>query len=309
MKLLQPLRLFVLAAQSGSLSAAARQQGITPAAVSAALIRLEAELGTPLFVRSTRSMRLTAEGERFLQHCQQALQTLDEGRDAVTSGHSIVRGVLQLSVTSDLGRNLLPPWLDVFQQRFPELQLRVRVSDRLADFYRDPVDVALRYGPPPDSSLIALPLAPHNRRVLCATPAYLLRMGSPVHVEDLARHNCLCFFLGDQINDRWRFFDSSGESAVDVHGDRASDDSDLVRRWTLAGAGISYRSAIDVIDELESGQLIQLCPDALGEPAPLNLLCADRRLLSTAIRELHAELLVHCGKRAERVARWMAQAN
>lgn len=304
MKALQPLQLVVLTAKSGSLSAAARALEMTPAAASAALKRLEHELDAVLFVRSTRSLRPTPEGELFLLHCQQALQTLEEAREAVATGRTTVRGVLQVSAPSDLGRRLLLPWLDRFQAAYPELQLRLRLSDRIADFYREPVDAALRYGAPADSSLVAFPLAPTNRRMLCAAPDYLAKHGAPEGIHALQDRNCLCFFVGDHVNDRWRFYRDGNEVSVEVRGDRASDDSDAVTQWTLAGHGIAYRSALDIIDDLESGRLVQLCAEWQGESAPLNLICADRRALSTSVRQLRTFLLDRCEERTVRIAEW-----
>ncbi len=294
MRALRDLQIFVRTAETGSLSAAARRLDLTPAAASAALKRLEAEMDVPLFVRSTRSLRLTSEGAVFLQHCQQALQTLADGRDAATTGRAVVRGVLQISVPSDLGRNLLLPWLDEFLAAHPQVQLRVQLADRIADVYREPVDIALRYGQPPDSNLVALPLAPDNSRVLCAAPDYLARVGAPRHPRELARHNCLCYLVGEYVHDRWRFLRGGRETTVQVAGDRVSDDGDAVRRWAVAGRGIAYKSRLDVAADLEAGRLARLCPDWEGEPAPLNLVCADRRQLNPAVRVLRQFLAERC---------------
>jgi DNA-binding transcriptional LysR family regulator len=301
MKALQDLTLFVHTAEAGSLSAAARRLDLTPAAASAALKRLEAELAAPLFVRSTRSLRLTPEGERFLEHARQALQLLHDGREAVAQGRDVVRGLLQLSAPSDFGRHHLAPWLDEFQQRHPGVRLRLQLSDRLAGLHREPVDLALRYGTPRESSLVALPVAPDNRRVLCAAPAYLARAGTPQSPEDLLRHNCLSFVLGDELHDRWRFRRDGREQAVTVQGDRLSDDGELVRRWALAGHGIVYKSALDVADDLAAGRLVALCPGWQTEATPLVLLCADRRQLSPAVRALHAWLVQRCAALASRL--------
>ncbi|KAA3652458.1 MAG: LysR family transcriptional regulator [Proteobacteria bacterium] len=291
MNTLQDLEIFVHTADLGSLSAAARRLELTPAAASAALKRLETSLQAPLFVRSTRSLRLTAEGEVFLQHCRQALDLLADGRAAVASGRSVVRGALQLSLPSDLGRNVLLPWLDAFQRRHPALTLRLQMSDRLADVYRQPVDLTIRYGTLPDSSLVALPLVPGNRRVLCASPDYLARAGAPASPAELVGHNCLCFMLSEAVHDRWRFFRDGQETSVAVRGDRVSDDGDVVRRWALAGHGLAYKSRLDVHADLRAGRLVAVCQDWLGEPAPLNLLCADRRQLSPAVQQLRAFLM------------------
>ncbi|MBF3017324.1 LysR family transcriptional regulator, partial [Pseudomonas aeruginosa] len=164
------LQVFVHTSDSGSLSAAARQLEISPAVASAALKRLENELEVRLFARSTRSLRLTPEGDAFLLHARASLRSLEEGRRLLQGGKDQIAGVLQLSAPSDFGRNLLLPWLDEFQARYPQLSLRLLLGDRVTDLYRQPVDVAIRYGAPADSSLVALPLAPDNRRVLCAAP-------------------------------------------------------------------------------------------------------------------------------------------
>ncbi|HCH76977.1 MAG TPA: LysR family transcriptional regulator, partial [Pseudomonas sp.] len=173
------LQLFVRTADSGSLSAAARGLDVSPAVASTALKRLEASLSVRLFVRSTRSLRLTAEGEAYLLHARAALASLDEGAQVLAGGREAISGVLQLSAPSDFGRNVLLPWLDEFQASHPQLQVRLLLGDGLTDLFRQPVDIVLRYGAPEDSSLVALPVAGENRRVLCASPAYPQRHGEP----------------------------------------------------------------------------------------------------------------------------------
>lgn len=288
---LKDLEIFVRTAQSGSLSAAARLLDLSPAVASASLKRLEEHLGMRLFIRSTRSQRLSQEGEIYLQHCQQALQLLADGEEALVAGRAVVRGTLQLSMPSDLGRNILLPWLDEFQALYPDLQLRVQLSDRIADVYRQPVDVSLRYGEPPDSRLVAIPLMASNRRILCASPAYLARYGEPKTPAELVDHNCLSFMLGDYIHDRWRFFRDGSETSVQVRGNRIADDGDTVRRWALAGHGVAYKSQLDIRHELQDGRLIGLCRDWAGESVPLNLVCADRRQLSPTVQLLRQFLL------------------
>ena len=170
MKQLREFELFLRAAESGSLSAAARQLDLTPAAASAAIKRIEGELGTPVFIRSTRSLRLTSAGELFLHHCREGLASIATACDEIRTANQTVGGPLQLSLPSDFGRNVVLGWLDDFLLEHPGVSLRIELSDRIADVFRQPVDLALRYGAPPDSSLIALPVAVHNRRVLCAAP-------------------------------------------------------------------------------------------------------------------------------------------
>lgn len=286
MRSLQDLRIFIETARQGSLSGAARQMDLSPAAASAAIKRLEAEIGVPLFIRSTRHLRMTHQGETFLGHCQQALQLLEDGCQAVQTGQTVIQDVLQLSMPSDVGRNLLLDWLDEFLDKHPRIDLRIQLSDRLANVYRQPVDIALRYGEPPDSSLIAVPLLPDNRRVLCASPEYVQAFGAPLNPYELEQHNCLCFMLGEDVHGRWHFWQSGQEISVKVRGNRVADDGEAVKRWALAGKGIAYKSRLDVIEELRDGRLVPLCEDWETERTPFNLICADRRQFSPAVQAL-----------------------
>jgi len=202
--------------------------------------------------------------------------------------------VLQLSAPSDFGRNVLLPWLDEFQRDYPQLTVRLLLGDRIADLFRQPVDIALRYGEPEDSSLVALPIAPLNRRVLCASPDYLARCGEPHHVEQLAQHNCLLFMLGNRVHDHWTFHDGKREMSLTVRGDRFSDDADVVRLWALAGAGVAYKSWLDVAADVRAGRLKVLMPQLQGEATPLNLLCAHRAQLSKPVNLLREMLVRRC---------------
>lgn len=288
------LQLFVRTAETGSLSAAARLLDFSPAVASAALKRLEQQLQVRLLARSTRSLRLTPEGELYLVHARLALQSLEEGRQQLVGSQEGICGVLQLSAPSDLGRNTLLPWLDAFQDEHPQLQLRLLLADRVADLFREPVDIALRYGAPEDSSLVALPVAPENRRVLCASPSYLARHGSPRSVEELHQHNCLLYMLHGRAYDRWHFQDGKREVLMNVAGDRVCDDADVTRRWAVAGRGVVYKSWLDVAEDVCEGRLQVLLPNWLGEPTPLYLVCAHRAQLSKAVHLLREFVQLRC---------------
>ncbi len=282
-KNLQDIHVFVLTADNGSLSAAARVLDLSPAVASASLKRLESELGAVLLLRSTRSLRLSPEGLRFLPAARLALAGLQDAVDEIASGRKVVRDHLQISMPSDLGRNHVLAWLDDFLVRYPEVSLRVQTTDRVSDLYRQPVDLAIRYGMTADSGLVAVPLLTSNRRVLCASPDYIARHGTPSSPEELARHNCLRFRLSDNVHEQWQFTRDGQTVTVQVRGDRVSDDGDAVRRWALAGHGIAYKSHLDVCSGLASGQLVALCTDWTTEAAPLALVCADRRQLSPTV--------------------------
>ncbi|MFC3682925.1 LysR family transcriptional regulator [Hydrogenophaga luteola] len=284
MKALQDLDIFVRTVDTGSLSATARAMDLTPAATSAALKRLESELGVELFVRSTRSLRLTLSGEQFLEQCRPALAALQQAARLVAGGEAAMEGVLKLSAPSDLGRNLLLPWFDAFQIEHPRVSVRLQLSDRLANVYSEPVDAAFRYGKPPDSNLVALPLALGNRRVLCASPAYIKRHGAPSSPNELTDHDCLCFMVGDDVHDRWRFSQGEGEISVRVRAANVSNDGDAVHRWALLGRGIAYKAHLDIAGDLLQGRLCALCTTWTTEHVPLYLVVPNRSQLTPLLR-------------------------
>ncbi|WP_233887505.1 LysR family transcriptional regulator [Paraburkholderia flagellata] len=283
---LEDLVIFISAADNGSLSAAARQLDLTPAVASAGLKRLEAELGARLLARSTRSLRLTPDGERYLEYARGVMEQVEAGQNAVAHGRKMIGGTVSLSIPSDLGRNVLAPWLDDFQAQHPAVSFQVHIGDHVTDMFRSPVAVAVRYGVPEDSSLVALPLAPENRRVLCAAPGYFARHGKPATPADLMRHNCLRFALSDTLHDRWTFFRGGDASVVNVHGDRSSNDGELVRRWAVAGHGLAYKSRLDVLADIKAGRLETALDAFAGEEAPLHLVCAHRSMLSPTVNAL-----------------------
>ncbi|WP_215779711.1 LysR family transcriptional regulator [Paludibacterium sp. B53371] len=289
----EDLNIFVLAADNGSLSAAARALDITPAVASAAIKRLEQDLGARLLARSTRSLRLTRQGEQYLPHARTALDALQAGRDGLAREQQAIGGKLTLSVPSDLGRHLLSDLLNTFLQQHPGLRLQIRLGDRLSDLFKQPVDLAIRYGQPADSTLVAVPLAADNRRVLCASAEFLRQHGQPGEPAELPRYNCLRFALDDVTHQQWTFWRDGHASSVRVSGDRTADDGEQVRRWALQGHGLAYKSRLDVLDDLRSGRLHTVMDDWQGEAAPLYLLCAHRMMLSPAIDSLRRFLQQH----------------
>jgi DNA-binding transcriptional LysR family regulator len=291
---LDDLSLFVRAAALGSFSQAAREVDLLPGQVSAAIKRLEAELGIRLFARSTRSLRLTAEGEQYLPFATGALDMLREGTERMHPDDAALQGTLQISAPSDIGRNTILPWLGVFRAHHPGLTLRLFLSDNITDVFRDPVDVALRYGRIGDASFIALPIAPDNRRVLVASPAYLDRHGRPQALDDLERHGCLLYMMHGRPYDKWRFGDGESRRTVAVSGPLLTDDGDAVRRWAVAGQGIAYKSWMDVCADVRAGKLEVLLPDIPGEGAPFNLICPHRKQFSPAVQLLHTGLRECC---------------
>ena len=291
---LDDLHLFLRSAALGSFSDVAREADVAPGQVSAAIKRLEGELEVRLFARSTRSLRLTAEGERWRPHAEAMMTALREGREQLRGERAELRGLLQVAAPSDLGRNVLLPWFAAFRRQHPALTLRLFFSDRVADVFREPVDVALRYGATEDASYVALPLAPANRRVLCASPGYLERHGAPASVEELARRDCLLYFMGGRLHDKWAFAEGGRRRVVHVRGPLQSDDADVARRLALEGEGVLYKSWLDVAEDVRTGRLVHLLPQLVGEPTPLHLVTPHRRQFSPAVQALHHWLRQRC---------------
>ncbi|MBK4987936.1 LysR family transcriptional regulator [Pseudomonas sp. S36] len=280
---LADLELFVRSSVLGSFTAAALEAGLLPGQVAAAIKRLERDLDVRLFARTTRSLRLTAEGERYLPTAVTALETLRQGHEDLHGNPGTLRGTLQVSAPSDLGRNMLLPWLSAFRRAHPALHLRFLLSDQIADLNRDPVDVAIRYGRNQDANYIALPLAAWNRRVLVASPAYLDRHGRPQTPDALQQHACLLYMQYGRVYDKWQL----GNRTVQVRGPLVSDDADVIRRLAILGEGIVYKSWLDVSNDLASGELEIVLPDLAGEPTPVTLVCPHRKQLTPAVGQLH----------------------
>ena len=279
------LRVLLQTARGGTLTAAARTLGITPAAASATLKRLEAQLGTRLFERSTRAMRLTSQGQILLDYAVRAFELLDEAESQVDADRATLVGTLRVAAPSDLTRNLLLPLLDEFMGANPGLQLRLSVGDRLLDVLRDEVDVAIRYGTLADSRLVARTLAV-ARPVLSASPGYLRRHPAPQTPQDLVQHNCITFDRGGRRHRAWRFCRDGQWTEVRVDGDRSVDDASLAREWAIAGFGLILKSEIDQRRDLDSGALVPLLTDWETEPYPLHALLPSGRFVPNRVRAL-----------------------
>jgi DNA-binding transcriptional LysR family regulator len=282
---LADLRVLIQTARGGTLTAAARTLGMTPAAASATLKRLEAQLGTRLFERSTRAMRLTPQGQILLDYAQRAFELLHEGESQVAADRATLIGTVRVAAPSDLTRTLLLPLFDDFLAAHPGLRLQLSVADRVLDVLRDEVDVAIRYGMLADSRLVARTLV-DARPVCSASPDYLRRHGTPRTPQDLAGHNCITFDRGGRRHRAWRFCRDGQWSEVRVDGDRSVDDASLAREWAIAGAGIVLKSGLDQRRDLERGALVPLLTDWETEPYPLHALLPSGRFVPHRVRAL-----------------------
>ncbi|MFL9931096.1 LysR family transcriptional regulator [Paraburkholderia sp. RL18-103-BIB-C] len=300
------IRLFVEAASLGGLSAAGRKLGLSPAAASARLVKLETTLHTRLFERTTRQLRLTEEGRMYLLHCQQALQSLDDARAALQAGRSIVRGKIRISATSDFGRHVLKGWLDDFNVQYPEVSFAVVLSDSLLNLLHDDIDLAIRFGVPPDSSFVARRLAP-NRRVLCASPEYVARHGVPERPQDLDRFDCIVLASASGLANEWRFTRNGevGTYTVPLSNARETNDGALAREWAVAGHGIAMKSIWDIGSDLREGKLTILMPDWRSPDVPVHALYQRSRYMAPRVRALLDFLVERFGKATGDLEAWL----
>jgi DNA-binding transcriptional LysR family regulator len=279
------LRILLHTARTGSLTGAAGKLGITPAAASAALKRLETQLGIRLFERSTRAMRLTPQGETLLDYASRALDLVAEGEAQATADRAELVGLIRLAAPSDLARSTLLPWLDEFMATHPGVELALSVGDRPLDVVRDEVDLAIRYGNLVDSRLVARCLL-RTAPVVVAAPSYLARHPAPQTPMELTQHNCLAYNRGGKPHRNWRFMRDGQAIEVQVHGDRSVDDASLARQWAVAGAGILIKAPIEQREELADGRLVRLLTQWQIESYPLHAILPSGRFVPARVRTL-----------------------
>jgi DNA-binding transcriptional LysR family regulator len=254
---LQEMAVFSRVVGAGSLSAAARELGLSIALVSRRLAALEARLGVRLINRTTRRLHLTDEGARYYETCGRLLAEIAEADAAVAAQRGEARGDLKVALPASFGHQHVAPLVPRFVAQYPHVRLALSLSDRFVSVIEEGFDLAVRIAELEESSLAARRLAP-NRRVVCASPDYLRRHGAPQTPEDLARHNCL---LTTDYTDSWEYLAPDGaKGAARVAGRFACDNWAVLREWALAGLGVALKSTWDVRRHLEDGSLVALLP-------------------------------------------------
>jgi DNA-binding transcriptional LysR family regulator len=257
---LHEMSIFAKVVSAGSLSAAARELGLSPAVVSRRLAALEARLGTRLINRTTRSLHLTDEGASYYEACARILSEIEEADAVASAGRVEPQGVLKVALPASFGHQLVAPLVPSFAARYPKVRLALSLSDRAVNLIDEGFDLAVRIAELEDSSLAARKLAP-NRRVVCASPEYLRRHGTPRTPRDLAQHNFLIANWDSGFAMTLEFKDPVGKlGEVRVTGKYACDNWEVLREWALAGLGVALKSTWDVHRNLEDGSLVALCP-------------------------------------------------
>ena len=267
---------------AGSLSAAAREMGVSTAVVSRKLASLEARLGVRLLNRTTRRIALTDEGARYHDACVRILSEVEEADAGIAAGRIQPQGILRIALPASFGHKHIAPLVPKFAERYPRVQLMLSLSDRKVNLIEEGYDIAVRIAELEDSSLAARKLAP-NRRVVCASPGYLGKHGRPDTPQDLVRHNCL---TTTDLHMAWEYTDRDGVlGSVRVSGRYACDNWTVLRDWAVAGLGVALKSTWDVRRDLEDGKLVPLLPGyTFGSDVGIYAVYPHRRYLPAKTR-------------------------
>jgi DNA-binding transcriptional LysR family regulator len=276
------LATFVDVAAKGSLSAAARAEGIAPAMVGRRLDALEERLGVKLLQRSTRKIALTNEGLAFLEDCQRILADLENAEAAVSERSAKASGHLLISAPAGFGRQHVAPLIPSFLAEHRDVTVTLNLNDRVVDLIGEGVDVAIRIAALSDSNLIGIKLA-DNKRVVVASPDYLKRHGTPASLDDLAKHNCLA--ISSEGSQRgWTFRQNGKNLTLKVTGNMVCNDGAALHEWALAGKGIAWRSMWEVGSAIESGKLVTVLDEFAAPGTDVYAVFAQRRHLPLRIR-------------------------
>jgi DNA-binding transcriptional LysR family regulator len=292
---IQPAELafFVSLGTCGSLSGAARELGISTAAVSKRLSQMETRLGVPLVNRTTRRMSLTPDGEVLLEHARRILGDIADLDQLLSTSKGQPKGLLRVNATLGFGRLHIAPAISQYVLRYPDVDVQLQLSVNPPPLTEDQFDVCIRFGEPGDTRVIAKKLA-SNRRLLCASPKYLAARGEPMAPADLVRHNCICIRQGDEAYGTWRLHrDRDGGrpgEAVKVRGNLTTNDGEIAVNWALDGHGILLRAEWDIERYLESGRLVQVLPQYRTPDADIYAVYPQHQHQSARVRTLVAFL-------------------
>ena len=294
--LIENIRVFIRAVESGSLSEAGRGMRISAAVASYRIRVLEKHLGCRLLIRTTRQMNLTEAGRSFYERALEVVEALERAEASVAEGGGSPRGVIKLTAPLGLGRRIVAPLIGEFRANHPETELRLRLSDHLLDFVKESIDIALRVAQLDDSTLLQRKVI-EAKRVICAAPAYLDARGAPETLDDLLRHDCLLLRFPGSTQFRWPFGSRSKMVTVPVSGPMDADDGDVLTDWALAGLGLVMKPTFEVARHIADGRLRVVMPAHPPQPVSVALLYPSRKMQPRRERDLieimHAAVKKH----------------
>jgi DNA-binding transcriptional LysR family regulator len=292
---------FVRAVELGGFTGAARELGMTPSAISKLVTRLEARLGVRLLNRTTRRLALTPEGEAYFHRSQRILADIGEAEDEVARFRAQPKGVLRINVGTAFGLHQLAPALPEFLSRHPEMQVELTLTDRVVDLIEEGADLGIRLGTLADSSLVARRIC-EVERVVCASPDYLKKHGTPRKPEDLLKHNCLSIAHAPSLH-RWPLASKDGVQHVDVSGNASANSAEALLQLAIVGLGIIRLSDVIVGEAIREGKLVPLLQEVHhGEPVPLTAVYPQGRHRSPKVAAMVEFLVERFGKAPWRIA-------
>jgi DNA-binding transcriptional LysR family regulator len=288
--MLNEMTVFVRAVELKSISAAARNLRLSAAAASHRILQLEEKMGVRLLNRTTRSLQPTEAGLIFYEHALEVLAAVMRAENSMATASGIPTGTLRVTAPLGFGRRVLAPLVSEFHARYPNLEIRLRLSDHIIDLLSESVDVAVRMAVLPDSSLVVRKIA-DCPRFLCASPAYLDKHGRPETPDDLLQHNCILLRFPGSTQARWTLTTPTGPLVVPVTGKFDADDGDVLTEWALQGDGIALKPYWEIAHHLRNGDLEQVLPAFPPEAVSLTLLYPNKHLLPARVR-VFADFLV-----------------
>jgi len=277
---------FCKAAELGSFTAAAEFFGLTPAAVSRSISRLELRLGVRLFSRTTRSIKVTNEGELFWKECQLALEQIAEAERAITGAQTVPSGLLRISVSTAYGTHRLLPLMPRFTEAYPQIEIELSISDKIVDFVEEGYDIAIRLGIQRDSRLVAYKLEDALLGVF-GTPEYLKKKGTPRSPDELEAHDCIQYVSPNTGRPMtWLFRDAQGQDIEYPVRSRMRVLNDALGciAWVNAGGGLYQTYAFAAAAAVKRGDLVEVLRDHAGRSRPFSILYPQNRHLSAKVR-------------------------
>jgi DNA-binding transcriptional LysR family regulator len=277
------LAFFVQIVKEGTLSGAARELGVTPAAVSKRLARLEEAVGVPLLNRTTRRLSVTDAGELYYANALRILAELEDLERLLSQDRAAPKGLLRVNAPLGFGRTYITPIVSNFVKRYPEVEVQLQLSDHPLSLVDESYDIGIRFGDVPDARVIATKIA-DNRRLVCAAPSYLKQHGVPRVPNDLARFNCIVLRQNDAAYGTWRFTRGRQTETVKVRGTLSSNDGEVALNWALDGHGLLLRAEWDIAKYLRSGRLQIVLEDYATPPADIHAIYPEKHKLSPKVK-------------------------
>lgn len=279
------IRMFVRVYELGSMSAAARDQRTSPAVASSRISDLEKHLGVRLFNRTTRSLQPTGNGRIFYEGATRILDAIAEAEAAVADATQTPRGTVFVAAPLGVGRRFIAPHVPAFRDAYPDIDVRLRMSDRIIDITAEGLDVAFHLGPLEDSTLKMRVIA-DCPRVLCAAPDYIVRRGHPPDGAALVRdrHDCLNLRFPGAREFQWTLQTPDGPRRFEISGPFESDDGDVLTGWALDGRGIVMKPVFEVAEHMRAGRLVPVAEATPPLPVQLTCLTPHRRFRDPKIR-------------------------